>query len=138
MSHKAQLEQESILSQPYAAIGTSVASIPTGTSTSNPWDVTNYVHSTANPPTYSYDYQNTATTEPFVTPTTDTTCTCTLAASSSWNDGRYSGTVYRFITFVADPCPACANSKDYKRVSVVVSVPGHAPFIQSTIKRNPA
>ena len=58
----------------------------------------------------------------------------TLATSSAFTDGKLSGTLYRFVTWVADPCPTCANSQDYKRVTVVLTTPGTAsPFITSTI-----
>jgi hypothetical protein len=55
---------------------------------------------------------------------------------TSWNDGvRFSGEVFRFVTWVDDPC--CTGTQDYKRISVVVTSTGHAPFINTTIMRKP-
>ena len=51
---------------------------------------------------------------------------------TTWNDGRYSGTILRFVTMADDAAcatlilsPLCPNSRNYKRVTVVVTVNGN-------------
>jgi hypothetical protein len=76
-----------------------------------------------------------AATEPFVVGGQ-------LQSSSTWNDGRLAGTVYRFVTWVNDPCPACASANDYKRVTVAVTItkgpPNVDPVVASTLARDPS
>jgi prepilin-type N-terminal cleavage/methylation domain-containing protein len=56
------------------------------------------------------------------------------AAATPWSDGRLRGTVYRFVSWVDDPC--CTTTVDYKRLTVVVTVTGHPgiskPVVVST------
>ena len=51
------------------------------------------------------------------------------AGPTPWNDGRLSGNVYDFVTWVTDPhCgPGCPASNDYKRVTVEVTIDGGRP-----------
>ena len=50
---------------------------------------------------------------------------------TAWNDGRFSGTVHRFVTWTDDAAcaglilsPLCPGSRNYKRVTVVVTING--------------
>jgi prepilin-type N-terminal cleavage/methylation domain-containing protein len=123
VAHRAQSEIERIEALPYANVG--MESNPTNSGSGNPKDPLNYVVNA--PAGYEYDWSHAEKSEGFVSGGT-------LATSSAWTDGNLSGTLYRFVTWVADPCPACANSKDYKRVTVVLTTPGSAvPFKDSTI-----
>jgi prepilin-type N-terminal cleavage/methylation domain-containing protein len=127
-AHLAQSEIEKIAAQSYTTVGTTTA--PAASGSSDPFDPLRYVVS-GPPAAYAYDWTQSAVTEPLVTGGTST-----LAASSAWNDGRMSGTIYRFVTWVADPCPSCTAGQDYKRVTVVVTVngaTGRKPFITSTV-----
>jgi type II secretory pathway pseudopilin PulG len=124
--HIAQSETEKILALPYASIGTTSA--PANSGSGNAWDPLRYVVN-GPPVAYAYDWSLPAVSEQVATGGT-------LAPSSAWSDGRLSGTIYRFVTWVADACPSCQNSQDYKRVTVVVTVngaPARKPFIDSTV-----
>ena len=65
------------------------------------------------------------------------------AASTSWSDGRLSGRVERFVTWVDDAtCGSlCAGTQDYKRVTVAVTVNGRGgptkPILLSTLVTDP-
>ena len=123
VAHRAQSEIERILALPYASVG--MESIPTNSGSGDPKDPLNYVVNAL--PGYEYDWAEPAKQEKFVNGGA-------LAPSSAWTDGNRSGTLYRFVTWVPDPCPKCANSQDYKRLTVVLTTPGTAaPFISSTI-----
>jgi prepilin-type N-terminal cleavage/methylation domain-containing protein len=137
MSHVAQADTESIISQSYATIGVQSNTIPTAaTPAFTPTAPLSYIVN-GPPKAYAYNKLNTSTTEPFVTELNDTTCVCNTAFSRTWSDGRYSGTVYRFITWVDDPCARCAGTQNYKRVTIVVTSTGRLPVLTSTIKRLP-
>jgi prepilin-type N-terminal cleavage/methylation domain-containing protein len=43
-------------------------------------------------------------------------------AATTWSDGRLSGSVWRFVTWVDDAC--CTGTQNYKRLTVVVTVNG--------------
>jgi hypothetical protein len=54
---------------------------------------------------------------------------------TAWTDGRYSGTILRFVTMADDSAcatlllsPLCPNSRNYKRVTVVITVTGVKSF----------
>lgn len=55
-------------------------------------------------------------------------------AATPWSDGRLSGSVYRFVSWVDDPC--CPGPWNYKRLTVVVTVNGRPaigkPVVLST------
>jgi prepilin-type N-terminal cleavage/methylation domain-containing protein len=133
MAHLAQSESEKLTALAYASIGLTAADVTanaTNSGTSDTWDPRTFIQNA--PKKFSPDWQNTAAKEDFVA--------CTTGCPSfktAWNDGRFSGDVYRFITWVNDNCAGCSNNQDYKRVMVVVTNPGHAPFINSTVVRNP-
>jgi type II secretory pathway pseudopilin PulG len=123
VAQRSQSELERILALPYAEVG--MASTPANSGSGNPDDPLNYV--TTGPAGYEYDWAVPSKHEPFVTGGT-------LATSSAWTDGNLSGTLYRFVTWVADPCAACAKAEDYKRVTIVLTTPGTSkPFTNSTI-----
>jgi prepilin-type N-terminal cleavage/methylation domain-containing protein len=127
-AHLAQSEIERIAAQSYVTVGTTSA--PAASGSSDPYDALRYVVN-GPPAGYAYDWSQPAVTEQLVTGGSGT-----LAASSTWNDGRMSGTIYRFVTWVADACPSCTPAQDYKRVTVVVKVDGatgRKPFITSTV-----
>jgi hypothetical protein len=114
---------ERILALPYTSIG--MSSNPTNSGSGNVKDPLNYVVNAL--PGYQYDWSETSKQEKFVEGGT-------LAPSSSFTDGNRTGTLYRFVTWVADPCPKCANLKDYKRVTLVLTTPGAStPFVSTTV-----
>ena len=120
---RSQAELERIVAMPYAEVG--MQSIPKNSGSGNTKDPLNYVVNS--PAGYEYDWSQPAKQEQFVNEGS-------LAPSSAWTDGNRSGTLYRFVTWVSDPCPACAKSQDYKRVTIVLTTPDKAgPFINSTI-----
>ena len=123
VAHHAQSEIERIQAMSYGSVG--MKTIPSNSGSGNAKDPLNYVVNA--PAGYKYDWSAPATSEPFVNGGE-------LEPSSAWTDGNRSGTLYRFVTWVADACAACAKSQDYKRVTVVLTTPGNAaPFIDSTI-----
>lgn len=123
VAHRGQSEIERIQALPYTTVA--MESTPSNSGSGNAKDPLNYVVNS--PAGYEYDWTQPAKSESFATGGT-------LATSSAWTDGKISGTLYRFVTWVADACPTCANSKDYKRVTVVLTTPGNAaPFKDSTV-----
>ncbi len=119
----AQSTVEQILAQSYATVG--MSSTPTNSGSGLATDPLRYV--TTSPVGYAYDWLTPGTGQAWVTGGT-------LAPSSAWTSGAFGGTVYRFITWVADPCASCLHAQDYKRVTVVVTTTtAGAPFIDSTI-----
>jgi Tfp pilus assembly protein PilE len=124
VAHRSQAELERIMALPYTSVA--MESTPTNSGSKNKYDPLNYVV-TGPPAEYQYDWNEPAKKEQFVTGGT-------LAPSSSWTDGKLTGTIYLFVTWVADACPSCAKSQDYKRVTLVLTTPGTArPFTTSTI-----
>ena len=146
LSHVAQAEAERIVSLNYDNVGVLAASVPNDSATNDKWDPLDKVVN-GTPPgatTNKYDWATPGPaqpTEPFVV------CTASCVTfSSAWQDNannaskRFSGTMYRFITWVDDAC--CSGTQDYKRVTVVVtdgttSPYPHAPFVYSTLMRDP-
>src|SRR4030081_2528185 len=122
VAHRAQSEIERIEALPYASVG--MKTIPTNSGSGKANDPLNYVVNS--PAGYKYDWSQ-STSEPFVNGGE-------VEPSSEWTGGDGKGTMYRFVTWVADPCPTCANSQDYKRVTIVLTTSGNAaPFIDSTV-----
>jgi prepilin-type N-terminal cleavage/methylation domain-containing protein len=156
MSHQAQMEIEKIQAETYANTGFKTGAGTAGTdqqpAATTPAfqtsDAKSYVVNSSPIRAFAYDRTNTATTEPFVVAGAgpngnDNTCTCTTINESSWTNGRQSGTVYRFVTWVNDTCGSpdlCPGTQDFKRITIVVSESKRAadPVIVSTIKRNSA
>jgi Tfp pilus assembly protein PilE len=123
LAHRAQSEIERITAMPYASVG--MESIPTNSGSGNPKDPLNYVVNS--PAGYQYDWAQPSSKEPFVNGGS-------IPTSSAWTDGNLSGKMYRFVTWVSDPCASCVKSQDYKRVTAVVTTPGTAaPLLSSTI-----
>jgi Tfp pilus assembly protein PilE len=147
MAHRAQQELERVKSLPYGQIAL------TGSSSS--WSSTaggyTYVNTSAancpgsssgSAPTYQPDYSSggSTATESLVingcsytlNGTTSTLSGGTIAPVTAWTDGRFSGNVYDFITWTADPTCSqgsspgaiCSTSNDYKRITVVVTITG--------------
>src|ERR1700730_2955235 len=122
VAHRAQSEIERIAALPYASVG--MESIPTNSGSGKATDPLNYVVNS--PAGYKYDWTQ-STSEPFVSGGE-------VETETAWTDGNRSGKLYDFVTWVSDPCAACAKSQDYKRVTVVLTTPGNAaPFVDSTI-----
>jgi prepilin-type N-terminal cleavage/methylation domain-containing protein len=139
-------EIERLLSQGYGALATTAPS----TDGSSPNDPTYYVKSTCPsvslaPPCYQWDQSGpatTANTEPLV---------LNAGAQSPgpipWTAGSLSGSLYRFVTSVDDPCVACPYAKDqstttdYRRVTVALTIDGPGgptkPILVSTIATSP-
>jgi prepilin-type N-terminal cleavage/methylation domain-containing protein len=146
MAHRAQNEMEQILSLSYSQIGMSAADMTTMTASGsgNPWDPANFIN-TGPPKTFVTDWKTPAQTptENFVTNLSDTTCTCDKVAYQAPPQAgdRWNLTVWRFVTWINDPCTNCPSTQDYKRITIAVTspysanVPTHAPYVVSTIKR---
>ena len=125
VAHRAQSEIERIEALPYASVGME-GTLPTNSGSGNAKDPLNYVVNS--PAEYKYDWSEPSKKEPFVTGGS------IGAYSTAWTLGNVSGTLYRFVTWVSDPCPSCANSQDYKRVTIVLTTSGTAaPFVDSTV-----
>jgi Tfp pilus assembly protein PilE len=122
LAHHAQSELERIEALPYASVG--MESTPTNSGSGKATDPLNYVVNS--PAGYKYDWSQ-STSEPFVSGGT-------VKPEAEWTDGNRSGKIFEFVTWVSDACPLCANSQDYKRVTVVLTTTGTgAPLIDSTI-----
>jgi len=56
-------------------------------------------------------------------------------AATTWSEGRLTGRMWRYVTWVDDAC--CAGTQDYKRLTVVVSVDNvrgiRTPVVVSTL-----
>lgn len=145
LEHRAQLELERVKSLPYSQIGLTVTSSSWSTDSTQP----TYVSAPAGTcpgtpsgaaPTYQPDQLSggSAATEPLVI----TGCSYTtngvstpfvsgnVAPVTSWSDGRFSGSIYDFVTWRSDPTcnqtsspgAICPTSNDYKRVTIVVTL----------------
>jgi Tfp pilus assembly protein PilV len=141
MAHLAQNEMENLLGSSYASVGMTTLDMSTiaGSGSGQAWDPANFVNNTATK-TFSYDFQNSSLKEPFVTTASDSSCTC-LTPYKDAATGRYSLTVWRFITWVDDTCATCPGTQNYKRITIVVTSPfsggspTHAPYILSTVRQ---
>jgi len=97
-------------------------------------------------PTYRWNQRSNAPT-PHTGPLIVDAAGTVGGAPTTWNDGRLSGTIHRFVTWVDDaecgssPLTLCPGTEDYKRVTVVVTVNGgqrRTPTIISSIAQDPA
>jgi prepilin-type N-terminal cleavage/methylation domain-containing protein len=133
--HQAQRAIENVVSLDYDDIGLNAAV----TYVNDPRDPRYYVRS--NGASYQWDKADTTKVEGLVG-------AGALAPSSTWqgvsNGGtRFSGTVWRFVTWYYDPLlvQAGTDQPDAKRVIVAVTVNGEAeprkPFFVSTMVRDP-
>ena len=67
---------------------------------------------------------------------------CLAAAPTTWADGRLSGRIYRYVTWVDDTTcgAACPGTADFKRVTVAITADQAArrpPVVVSTIITDP-
>lgn len=164
VAHRAQVELERVKSLPYSQIGLTGASASWGNG--GPYTtVTNQSgacpgSSNGAAPQYQPDHRagGSSTTEPLVIDgctytingTTAAYATGNVVPVSSWSDGRFSGSVYDFVTWTSDPTCSqtstpgsnCPISNDYKRITVVVTLTGAAhpsnPAVVSTFIADPS
>ena len=105
-------------------------------------------HVTAgSPPTYRWDQGTggSAATEQLAV-AAGNVCTpgpCLSAAPTAWSDGRLSGKLHRYVTWVDDAAcgAACPGDTDFKRVTIAVTEDHDAkrpPVLVSTIVSDPA
>jgi Tfp pilus assembly protein PilV len=140
-------EIERLLSQGYAALATTA---PSG-SASGPSDPTYYVKSTCPSPSLASPCYQWDQSGPPTTANTESLVISSGAQSPGpipWSAGSLSGSLYRFVTAVDDPCGACPSAQDraitsdYKRVTVALTIDGPGgptkPILLSTIAADPA
>ena len=137
----AEQELQRIVSLGYSNIGLSAAPSPSA----DPNHPNYYVQATA-PPTFQWDRTNPANAGTLCTPSTS--CTGSLSPGPvAWTAGGMSGNLYRYVTWVDDPCdptasPArCPTAVDYKMVVVAAVHNGSGypkkPYLVSTIVADP-
>ncbi len=156
IAHRAQLELERVASLPYSQVGLTASPAASAA----PTDPGYYVTMPASacpaapagvPPTYQPDHApgGSTVTEPLVVDGCTYGATAfvggTVAPSQPWSDATSSGYVYDYITYARDPnCTGgtiCPTDRDYKRVTVVVTISGvaqpTAPALVSTYIADP-
>ncbi len=133
-------EIDRIVSLGYAGVG--LASAPT--QSSNPDDPRYYVRSGNR---FQWDRDVAANDEPLCLPATG--CTGSLATGPiTWSSGQMTGSLYRYVTWVDDPCDPtaspqkCPTTTDYKRITLAVTHSGagypKTPYLVSTIVADPS
>lgn len=136
--HLGQQEIERIRALEYEAIALTSAPSPS----TDPANPAFYVAG-GSAPTYRWNQRTDAPlphTEPLVV---DTSNGQLSPEPTPWNDGRLSGLIYRFVTWVDDSrCgDLCPGAEDYKRVTVAVTVTGDGgprkPILVSSIASDP-
>lgn len=140
-SHVAEQEVERIQSLPYDSV--LLDSTPATSADAN--DPGFYV-TAGSPPAYRWDQRSgySTSTEPLAI-ATGGTCVpapCLASSPTSWSDGRLSGKVYRYVTWVNDTvCGSfCPSSADFKRVTVAVTEDrdtNRPPVLTSVAVTNP-
>jgi len=137
--HLGQREVERILALDYGAIALTGAPAPSSDPASPAFYVT-----AGTSPAYAWNQQTPSTrtqTEPLVI---DAANGQLSPEPTPWNDGRLSGSVSRFVTWVDDPScgDLCPGTEDYKRVTVAVTVDGdegpRKPVLVSSMVSDPA
>ena len=116
-AHVGEQEMERIHSLPYAQVALTSTPAHDASPTHPAYHVTNGA-----PSTYRYS-QPSGASEPLVADATNGT----LAAVSSWSDGRLSGEIHRFVTAVDDATAdggAADGDENYRRVTLAVTVSG--------------
>jgi hypothetical protein len=125
LAHRAQQEVELLSSLPYAQLAHPGA--PTAGST-NPSDPLYWFNASAG--TYRWDRTSAGATtaEPLVVSAADGT----VATQQTWSDGRSSGRLFAFVTWVTDPrCGSgCSASQNYKRVTVAATLDSGGPPVK--------
>lgn len=137
--HRAQREVEKIQSLPFSQI----ANPSISATSSNPDIPTSRLFAVSGATRFKYDRKNASSSEPIVTAAGGQVS----MGPTPFNDGRFSGNVYRFVTWSDDAaCQAllsllCPNSANYKRITAVVEIKGlHndlKPVWSSTIISDP-
>lgn len=126
-THVAEREMEYIKSLAYSSVALN-GSPGTSSSVEDP----RYYVSSGSPASYRWNHDSSPPRyEPVITGGT------LSSTPTTWQDGRLSGTVHRFVTWVDDPC--CAGAQNYKRITVAVTINGPArprkPIILSSFVR---
>ena len=124
--HRAERELERLRATPYDSLR--LASTPAGSADQS--SPAYYVQGTQ----YRWDPANAASVAPFVMGGT------TIAPQTTWSDGRFSGTLHRYITTYVDPAVTTGTAQA-KRLIVGVTVNGryalNRPTIVSTVVHQP-
>ena len=115
-SHVAEKELEALQSLRWTA------QAHTGTPASGPSPHT----VTGTPPMYQWQVGSTEQVE------VDATNGAVPTAATTWSDGRLNGSVWRFVSWVNDPSTPSVT-RDYKRLTVVVTVNGRPPLNQPIV-----
>lgn len=141
-AHIGEKEIERIQSLPYGSV--LLDSAPA--TSANAFDPGHHVTAGA-PPTYRWDQRagGSTSTEPLAI-ATGGVCVpwpCLGAAATPWSDGRLSGKIHRYVSWVDDTAcgAACPGVADYKRVTVAITEDQDArrqPVLVSTIVTDPA
>lgn len=136
----AEKDLQQIVSLGYANVG--LSSAPAHASDPNDPD---YYVTNGPPAKFQWDLTNATRTESLCTAATG--CSGSIAPGPvAWSAGGESGNIYRFVTWVDDPCDpgtpaACATATDYKRVTVMITqsnVSGpKTPLLLSTVVTDP-
>ncbi len=140
-AHVGQKEIERIQSLPYGSILLD-SSPATSANTFNP----GYYVTPGAPPRYRWDQRSggsTATTPLAIA--AGGACTpgpCLAATPTTWADGRLSGKIYRYVTWVDDTAcgAACPGTADFKRVTVAITADQASrrpPVVVSTVITDP-
>lgn len=135
----AEEEVARIVALGHAGIG--LSSVPSASP--DPTDPTHYIQTAG----YQWDWDDPSRVEELCTATTG--CTPALSPGpDTWTSEQASGHIYRFVTWVNDPCDPtasplqCTTSRDYKRITIAVTQDTAAhpanPFVVSTIVADPA
>jgi prepilin-type N-terminal cleavage/methylation domain-containing protein len=128
-THRGEQELERIVADSYAYAGLTA----TPQSSSDPNHPGFYVN-TGPPATYQ-----TNTTPPKTEPLVIDSVAGKVPPTKTWSDGRLSGSIYNYVTWVDDPC--CTGTQDYKRVTVAVTLDGEGgpkkPILLSSVVRDP-
>lgn len=118
--HVAEQEIERIESLEYSKVALTATPAASGDSNDPAFHVVG-----GTPATYRW-HQGAAAGEPLVV---DATAGALAGAPTPWSDGRLSGFVHRFVTWVDAACTGgagdvCSGTQDYKRITVAVTVDG--------------
>lgn len=120
--HRAEREAEKIQSLPFSQM----AHASISSTSSNPDVPTSRLIAVGGTTRFKYDRKVSSSSEPVVSNAAGQVS----MGPTAFNDGRFSGNVYRFVTWSDDTaCQAllsllCPNSANYKRVTVVVQMGG--------------
>lgn len=125
LAHRAQQEVERLASLPYAQLAHASAPAAGSTDTASPlyWFA-------ASAGTYRWDRTSAGATtaEPLAISAADGT----VSTEQTWSDGRSSGKLFAFVTWVTDPrCGSgCPASQNFKRVTVAATLDSGGPPVK--------